>query len=143
MKWGSTPLSTSYVGPTSLTATVTAALLTSNGTVSVTVATPTGYASGGINFTVNSTTPTVTALSQYSATVGDSAFTLTITGTNFLPGTQVFWGNFGAFPSTIVNTTTITMTVSTNMINSLGTVSVTVGSNGGTTSNGITFTVNN
>lgn len=54
--------------------------------------------------------PLLTALDPYIATVGAPAFTLTVTGSNFISGTVVLW-NGAALPTTVDNDTTLTAVV--------------------------------
>ena len=130
-----TPIS---VSATQITVAVPTGNLALAGTPSVTVQNGSAtLASGGSTFTV---TPTVTGLSQTSASAGGSNFTLTVTGVGFVSGAQVYFG--GTAMSTIyVNSTTLTATVPGSSIASAGTPSVTVHAGGATSAAGITFTI--
>ena len=106
---------------------------------------------GGTASTVNPTqtpspspppnpTPTITAISPNSAVAGGTAFTLTITGTNFVAASMVNFG--GAAPTTtFVNSTQLTVAVPAASIASTGTLAVTVTNPapGGGTSNAMVF----
>jgi DNA-binding beta-propeller fold protein YncE len=86
--------------------------------------------------------PTITTISPDSAVAGGAAFTLTITGTNFVTGSLVNFG--GAAPTTtFVKSTQLTAAIPAAAIASMGMVAVTVTNPapGGGTSNSITFTV--
>jgi hypothetical protein len=76
--------------------------------------TPGGGTSNSVNFTISGTTnpvPTITALSPNNASAGSAAFTLTVTGTNFVSNSVVDW--IGApQPTTFVNATTLTASIS-------------------------------
>jgi len=75
--------------------------------------------------------PTITLLSPSSATAGGAAFTLTVTGSNFIAGTKVKWGST-ALTTTVKSTTEVTAPVTKGMIADAGKVNVTVTNSGGT-----------
>src|SRR5512143_4368110 len=86
--------------------------------------------------------PTVTSLNPTSAFAGDSAFTLTVNGTNFVSGSVVRL-NGGDRATTYVSATKLTASIPAADIAAAGPVSVTVfnpGSGGGT-SNAATFSI--
>ena len=86
--------------------------------------------------------PTITTISPNTAVAGGAAFTLTITGTNFVAASTVSFG--GAAPATtIVTSTQLTAAIPASSIVSTGTLSVTVTNPapGGGTSNPLSFTV--
>ena len=109
--------------------------------------------------------PAVTSISPNSAAAGSAAFSLTITGTNFLPtsdpsgGSRVNWNAKSQTTLTAmsITSTQIQATVPASLVASAGTAVVTIynapapppancqvnctGSGGGGTSNGSTFTV--
>jgi hypothetical protein len=140
--WGLTALATTYNSATSLTATVTATQLATAGPGSVTVQNTATAATSASTFTVSA--PTIVALSSTAAVATDSNFTLTVTGTNFIAGSKVWWGSeVTPLATTYVSSTVLTATVTkATELATAGAVSVTV-QNGATTatSNGITFTV--
>ncbi len=88
--------------------------------------------------------PTEASLSPSSETAGDSAFTLTVTGTQFVSTSVVQW-NGSARPTTFVSSTTLTAAISAADIANGGIVPVTVmnPAPGGGTSNSNNFTINN
>ena len=143
--WGSTALATTYVSGTTLTAQVTAALVATEGTASVTVVTPApgGGTSGGSTFTVSALAPTVSGISPTSAAAGAAAFPLTVTGTNFTNQSTVMWGTT-ALATTFVSSTELTAQVTAGLVAEGGTATVTVvtPAPGGGTSGGETFTIN-
>jgi len=75
------------VSATQLTAAIPASDIAVAGTATVTVVTgaPGGGTSNPQTFTVLNPMPTITRLGQSSAPIGSPAFTLTVTGTNFVP----------------------------------------------------------
>ena len=137
-----TPLTTTFVSATQLTATVPAALVTTAGTASVTVVTPApgGGTSGSQTFTINS--PAITTLSPSTATVGGPAFTLTVNGSSFLNGSTVNW-NGSALATTFVSASQLTASVPAADIAAVGTASITVTNPGGAASNTVSFSINN
>src|SRR5665811_1825285 len=87
--------------------------------------------------------PTTTSLSPNSATAGDSGFTLTVNGTNFVAGSVVKWEGADR-TTTYVSATRLTASIPASDIVTAGTASVTVfnPTPGGGTSNAQTFTIN-
>jgi YVTN family beta-propeller protein len=102
---------------------------------------------GGTSSTVNPTptpnpTPTITAISPNSTAAGGAAFTLTITGTNFVAASVVSFG--GSTPATtFVSSTQLTAAIPAASIAATGTPAVTVTNPapGGGTSKAINFTI--
>ena len=139
VQWGTTALARTYVSSTQLTAVVPASLIAAPGSATVTV-TSSGGTSAGATFTINGAPPTITSLSPASTTAGGSAFTLTISGTNFISGATVQWGST-ALTTTFVNATQLTAVVPASLIATASSVSVTVKDSGGT-SPAVTFTIN-
>ena len=87
-------------------------------------------------------TPTITTISPNSTVAGGAAFTLTITGTNFVAASMVNFG--GSAPATtFVNSTQLTAAIPAASIASTGTpaVIVTNPAPGGGTSDAINFTI--
>jgi len=88
------------------------------------------------------TGPTITAISPSSALAGSAAFTLTITGTNFVLGSMV---NFGGsmVATSFVNSMQLTAAIPASSIASAGAPAVTVTNPapGGGTTNVVNFTV--
>jgi hypothetical protein len=74
-----------------------------------------------------------------SATAGGAAFNLYVNGSGFLAGSTVQW-NGTALSTNFVSGTQLTATVPASLIANQGTASITV-SQGGTTSNAVTFVI--
>ena len=93
---------------------------------------------------VNNPIPAITGLSPSSATVGASAQTLTITGTNFLSSSSVTYNNV-AHTATFVSSTQLTISLNASDQATIGTYAVVVTnpSPGGGASNSVNFTVDN
>lgn len=131
-QWNGVNLATGFVSATQLTATVQATLLTSAGTANITV---TG-GSGSQSFTITPAPPVLTAMSPNTVVSGNSAFTLTLTGSNFVAITTAQW-NGNNLTTTFVNSAQLTATVPASLVANAGTAVVTV--TGGSGSQ--TFTV--
>lgn len=127
VQWNGTSLSTSYVSPTSLTANVPAADLTSPASVSVTVTNGSGAASSAaVSFTIGEqTAPMISTLAPTTVTAGNAAFQLVITGTNFLPSATVQW-NGSVIPTTYDSATQLTAQVTAAQVAAVASVPVTV-----------------
>ena len=140
--WGATALATNYISAAQLTAAVPASLIASAAAISVTVSNVNG-SSAGATFTINPLPPTITSLGSTSTVATGATFTLTINGTNFLPGagvTVVRWSNT-ALTTTYVSSTQLTAVVPASLIANPVTASISVVTAGGTSS-GVSFTVN-
>ena len=140
--WSATALATTYVSATQLSAAVPASLIASAGTASVTVSDVSG-SSAGATFTFNAPPPTIISLSSTSTLATGATFTLTINGTNFLPGgakvTVVMW-NSTALATTYVSITQLTAVVPASLIAKPITASISAVTTFGASS-GIPFTV--
>jgi hypothetical protein len=145
VEWNGVALATTVVSGTQLTAVVPAIDIAAGGTAALTVLNPApgGGASAAITFTINDPLPTLGLLSPTTATAGGAAFTLTLTGTNFLAGTIVKW-NGVALATTVVSGTQLTVVVPAIDIAAGGTAAITVlnSAPGGGVSAAITFTIN-
>jgi hypothetical protein len=143
--WNGAALPTTVASATKLTAAVPAADVAKAGAASVTVSSP--APGGGVTaahaFTIDNPVPAIAALSPTSATAGGASFPLTVTGSNFVSTSKVFW-NGTALTTTFVSATKLTATVPSAGIAKAATVSITVSNPtpGGGNSNAIKFTVN-
>jgi hypothetical protein len=144
VEWNGVALATTVVSGTQLTAVVPAIDIAAGGTAALTVLNPApgGGASAAITFTINDPLPTLGSLSPTTATAGGAAFTLTLTGTNFLAGTVVEW-NGVALTTTIVSATQVTAMVPAGDLTTGGAILVTVFNPlpGGGTSAALTLTI--
>src|SRR5439155_20337915 len=94
VQWNGVARTTTFVSGTQLTAAIPAADLATPGTASVTVFTPTpgGGTSSAQTFTIAANpVPVVSGLAPASATAGGAAFTLPVTGSSFVTGSEVRW----------------------------------------------------
>jgi hypothetical protein len=147
VKWNGVALAGSYVDAAHLTATVPASDLASAGTASVTVVNPSpgGGTSNALSFTINTSNPapSIASLSPSSAAVGGAAFSLTVTGSNFVAASTVNW-NGAALAGSFVDASHLTAMVPASDLVTAGTASITVinPAPGGGTSNALNFTIN-
>jgi uncharacterized protein (TIGR03437 family) len=141
VQWNGTGLSTVFVSATQLTATVPASLIASASTASVTVTDVNGNVSAAVSFSVSAPVPAITSLNPASATAGGAAFTLTVTGSNFVSGSTVQW-NSTALTTTFLGAAQLSASVPASLIASAGSASVTVSNPGGTNSTATTFAIN-
>src|SRR5262249_35199837 len=87
--------------------------------------------------------PALTGLTAAAGNAGGPAFTLSLAGSGFVPGSVVQW-NGSARPTTYVSPTNVTAAISSADIAAAGTATVTVvnPAPGGGPSNGLMFTIN-
>jgi uncharacterized protein (TIGR03437 family) len=147
VEWNGSPLPTTFVSFTKLTASVPTAFLASPGTATVTVVSG-GTTSNSATFTIGPPPPAIISTVPASATAGGAGFTLTLNGTGFVPQSTVSFG-CGDTPttltSTFVSTTQLTAFVPASLIASPGICTLTADnpqSIGGGTSNLYPYTVN-
>lgn len=136
--------STTYSGSTQLSTILTSTDLATAGSLSITVSTPGGGTSSALNFTVNNPAPALSVISPTSAIAGSSAFTLTVGGSNFVPGSVVQVNGAGR-ATTFGSATQLTATIPASDIAVAGNLSITIinPAPGGGTSPALTLTVNN
>src|SRR5581483_7416438 len=85
------PIGATVVSSTQLTVVIPASQLTVAGTLPIFVTNPTpgGGVSNTVTFTVNNPTPTLSTISPTLVLAGGSGFTMSVAGTNFIPGSTV------------------------------------------------------
>jgi len=84
--------------------------------------------------------PTLSALTPSSTPAGGSAFTLTVTGSNFVSGSVVRWNGAGRTTS-FTSSTQLTAAIAAADIATPGTAQVTVANPDGAVSNALTFAI--
>ncbi len=143
------PIATSYSSPNVVLAEILQSQILAQGTASISVTSPSnGVPGGGTSNTVTlpivpSIGPlSVLGISPTSATAGGPAFTLTVSGTGFVPGSQVTF-NLNNMTTNYVNSTELTATIPASAIAIAGNPYVIVNNPDGTASVFITFTVSN
>lgn len=136
--------STTFITGTQLSTTLTSADLVTAGSLAITVSTPGGGTSASLTFAVNNPVPSASALSPASVIAGSSAFTLTVTGNNFVAGSMV-QVNGSSRATTLVSATQLTASIPASDIAVAGHLSITVfnPTPGGGTSAALAVTVNN
>ena len=136
--WNGTAVTTTYVSAVQLTAQIPASLITSPGSVAITVATADGAPSNSLSLAIEQYS--ISSISPTRASVGDAGFTLSVAGSGFVAGSTV---NFGTtvLKASLVTPTLITAAVSTDLVAKEGTIPVSVSSPTGTVSNALVFTV--
>ena len=92
VRWNGSDRPTSGSG-NQLTATIPASDIATGGTASITVFNPGpgGGASNAATFTINNAVPVLASINPSSATGGGPAFTLAVSGSNFVSGSVVRW----------------------------------------------------
>lgn len=118
---------TNFVSATELQVSLLTSDLTTAGSYLVTVQNPSPVAAGSNAqiFTVHNLVPNITSLSPNSSSIGGSAFTLSLTGVNFLPTSVVYIGTT-PLTTTYVSGTGLTALVPASLLLSAGTFSITV-----------------
>jgi hypothetical protein len=137
--FGTTPLVTTYVSSTQLTAVVPASLISVPGSYTVLVSVVTaGGVSPGVLFTVNQAQPVIYELDPAQVPAGSGAFVLTISGNYFTSTPSVTWGNT---PLAITGEWNVLYaTVPASLVANPGTVNVTVTTYAGTSAP-VVFTI--
>ncbi len=145
--FGGQARSTTFVNSTELTAGIVASDIDNDGTVVVFVFNPLpgGGASTSVEFPVSALAPVISSISPSTATVGESAFSLSVTGSNFVTSSVV---NFNGSPlSTSFSTPSqISALIPITDLVAQGAFSITVttpsnGVAGGGTSNSVSLSI--
>ena len=132
VRWNGAERTTTFVSGTELRAAIPAADIAAAGTAQVTVASPApgGGVSGALPFTVSTGTgsnpvPSVTGVAPGTVTAGGPAFTLTVTGSNFVNASRVRWNGVDR-TTTVVSATQLTAAIPAGDIVAGGAAQVTV-----------------
>ena len=137
---------TTFVNPTSLEVSLSAADLSTPQNLSLTVTNPPpdGGTSNPITLAVKAPVPIISSIAPVSATVGATAPTLSVTGTGFINGVTTLTLNGVTVPTSIANATTATTVLTAAQLlvgGELSVVAINSGPGGGQ-SNAIAFAVN-
>ncbi len=126
-----TPLPTTFVSSTQLTATVPVNLVATDGVAPITVSTPGVAISNSVNFPIVAVSPTIAnnGISPNSAIAGGPAFTMTVNGDGFILASQVI-GLAGA-TTTYVSLNQLTVNVPASAIATVGSHAIQVVNPGG------------
>ena len=147
LNWSGTPLSTTFVSSTQLSAFVTANLLANGGIASLTVTNP-AIAGGGVpvsnvaTFTVVPFgPPLINLLSPSRMNSGSAGFTLAVFGEGFVQGSVVFW-NGSPLSTRYVSSTILIATIPASLLVSVNVTHVTAATPGvSPDSNFLPFTI--
>jgi Calx-beta domain-containing protein/uncharacterized protein DUF4214 len=144
VRWNGIDRTTSFIDSTHLTAQITAADIQAAALIPVTVFNPApgGGLSNAVNFPVNNAIPVLNNISPTSAVAGDSDFTLTVNGSNFINGSVVRFESSNR-ATTFINTRQLTAQITAADVQNAGTFHITVfnPAPGGGSSNIINFQV--
>ncbi|MCK9686058.1 PQQ-binding-like beta-propeller repeat protein [Scleromatobacter humisilvae] len=133
VSWNGSPLVTTFVSATQVTAAVPAADIAASGSFPITVWNSDGSAnaSAPMSVTVGPAALALNSLSPPLVAAGGPAFTETLSGAGFTASSVAQW-NGSARPTTFESTTQLHMTISAADIASVGSGSITVSSGGAT-----------
>jgi IPT/TIG domain len=145
--WNGTKLPTTYSSATQLSASVSAALTSTAGSITIAIVNPDGQSSKSsgspaATLTVDSGVPTITQLAPATLPAGSPATDVAISGTNFVPTSVAFFG--GSQRETMVQSATqLTVVLTAADLALAQTVPITVATPapGGGTSAASSFTV--
>ena len=142
VRWNGSDRPTTFISGSQLEATINSSDISVAGTATIAVLNPGGVLSNSLTFEIRNPVPSLTSLSPSSAMAGGAGFTLTVTGSNFINGSVVYW-NGANRTTTYVSATQLTAAITVADIATAGTALVTVynPAPGGGTSNAITFTI--
>lgn len=148
--WSGYGLQTTYVDGTTLQAQVESYRLSFSGTAQIAVTNPVpgGGSSAPKTFTIEppapNPVPTLASISPTSVDAGGPSFTLTVTGSGFVPSSRVLWnGPYGYLSTKWVDANTLSTTIPQSFIATPGTATVSVmnPTPGGGTSSSLILTV--
>ena len=147
VRWDSTNLATTFVSESQFAAAVPASLVATKGNANITVYSPGAPGTGQSNalqFAVLNPLPALTSLNKTTAMAGDGAFTLELTGGNFVPSSVARWEG-ADLATTFVSGTLLRAAMPASLLAAAGTFNVTAfnPSPGGGSSQTQVFTVNN
>jgi len=150
VRWNGANRVTTYVSPTQLRAAIDASDIATAGSAQVSVfnTTPGGGTSLSLTFSISATpsnnpVPVLSSISPASAAAGGGAFTLTASGSGFVPASKLRWNGVEQTGTTYLSASQITASIPASNIQTAGSVSVSVSTPapGGGTSAVQTFTI--
>jgi hypothetical protein len=140
VRWDGADRPTTFISNSEVIATIGAGDITVAKTVQISARNPDGEISlNSMEFTI---VPSLTALVPSNATVGDTGFTLIVTGSAFVDGTTVKWDGADR-PTTFFNSSQVNATIGAADLTVAKVVNVTVRNPSGGISNALVFRVNN
>jgi uncharacterized protein (TIGR03437 family) len=125
LRWNGSPLATTFVSATQVTAAVPAGLIAAAGAASLTLINPGGLISNTAAFTIHPPAPTLTNVSPAGVTAGGQAFTLAVSGTGFLSGAVAQWNGM-LLATTVTSVSQLTALVPASLIAGAGAAAITV-----------------
>jgi len=142
--FGSTAVSSVYLSPAELQASIPASAIALAGTPLLTVTNPGSSPSVAVTFTVNNPAPTEFGITPPSAAVGSAGFTLNVSGIEFTPSSTVLV-NGKSRATTFVDQGHVQGSLLTSDLAQAGTLNISVSNPapGGGISNAVPFAVNN
>jgi len=123
--WEYTPLTTTYVSATQLTAQVPASYLTGTGSDYITVTNPGGVSSNTLYFSIVGPDPSINSASPTSVVAKTTPTPIVVTGGNFMSGASVLW-NGKPLPTTYLNSSQLQVTPTANQLASASIVQLSV-----------------
>lgn len=143
VRWNGSNRSTMFNNANQLTVTVPASDVSVAGTAQVTVFTPApgGGTSNAQTFTINNPQAVISSLSPNNTAQDGPQFTLTVIGSNFVPGAVVRWAGSNRTTTFVGNSQLQAIITATDIANP-GSFAVTVVNPGAAASNSVNFTVN-
>ncbi len=147
VRWNGMNRTTMFNSSSQLTAVIPASDVAAAGTAQVTVFTPApgGGTSNAQTFTINNPAAVISSLSPTNINHGGPQFTLTVVGSNFVPGAVVQWTAMSVttnLATTYIGNSQLRATVPASLITSAGMASIKVVNPGAAASNSLNFTVN-
>jgi hypothetical protein len=127
VQWNGSDRPTHFTSATQLKADISAGDITSAGTAQVRVFNPSpgGGFSNSIDFIIRNEAPAILELSPASRTMGDTDFTLTVNGSNFLTSSIIRWDGFDC-PTTFVSNSRLTTVIPAQAVATAGSAEVQV-----------------
>jgi hypothetical protein len=125
IEWSGSALTTRYIGDNELTAVVPASDLASAAAITITVSDSSKGTSNAVSFMVAYLTPQISTISPSQVLAGGAGFTLTVTGTNYYPASQVLW-NSSPLSTTYVSSSQLTAQIPASDIAAASTATITV-----------------
>jgi hypothetical protein len=138
--WNGSPLTTHYISPSQLQAAITAAAVSSAGTVNIGTVAPDASVGTSASFTVRPA-PSITGLSPGSATATSNGFSMAVNGAYFVAGYSVTW-NGQPISTTFVSSGQLQGYVTKTMLAGAGNATVQVVTPTSVASNTASFTIN-
>jgi uncharacterized protein (TIGR03437 family) len=129
--WQTTSMPTTFVDSTKLTTTIPASFIAIDGSAAISIATPGVAPSAVVRLPIVTGSPAVTSITPASVSAGAPAFTLTVTGTGFIPASKIVTTPDLSLATTYVSFTQLTTSVPASALVNGGRYEVRVSNPGG------------